>query len=85
VQHVQHIQHITTHTTRKTHVLFRPRSLIFEQEFKEQNNMSSKDKDKDNNSSSSSDSHDHLFKFIIIGDTGAGKSCLLRYFLEKKL
>jgi len=41
---------------------------------------------KDNNSSSSSSSseaHDLLFKFIIIGDTGAGKSCLLRYFLEK--
>jgi len=28
--------------------------------------------------------HDHLFKFIIIGDTGGGKSCLLRYFLERK-
>jgi len=25
-----------------------------------------------------------VFKFIIIGDTGTGKSCLLRYFLEKK-
>jgi len=30
------------------------------------------------------ESHDQLFKFIIIGDTGTGKSCLLRYFLEKK-
>ena len=28
--------------------------------------------------------HDLLFKFIIIGDSGTGKSCLLRYFLEKK-
>ncbi|GAB5360417.1 hypothetical protein AAMO2058_000626100 [Amorphochlora amoebiformis] len=27
---------------------------------------------------------DYLFKFVIIGDTNAGKSCLLRYFLEKK-
>jgi GTPase SAR1 family protein len=23
-------------------------------------------------------------QFIIIGDSGTGKSCLLRYFLEKK-
>jgi len=30
------------------------------------------------------ESHDQLFKFIIIGDTGTGKSCLLRHFLEKK-
>jgi Ras-related protein Rab-4B len=33
---------------------------------------------------SSSDAYDCLFKFIIIGDTNTGKSCLLRYFLEKK-
>jgi len=32
----------------------------------------------------SKDNHELLFKFIIIGDTGTGKSCLLRYFLEKK-
>jgi small GTP-binding protein len=32
----------------------------------------------------SQDNYDCLFKFIIIGDTGTGKSCLLRYFLEKK-
>jgi len=31
-----------------------------------------------------SDSFDYLFKFVIIGDTSAGKSCLLRYFLERK-
>mmetsp|Transcript_22133 Transcript_22133/g.39225 ORF Transcript_22133/g.39225 Transcript_22133/m.39225 type:complete len:203 (+) Transcript_22133:65-673(+) len=30
------------------------------------------------------ESFDYLFKFVIIGDTNAGKSCLLRYFLEKK-
>lgn len=28
--------------------------------------------------------HDVLFKFIIIGDSDSGKSCLLRYLLEKK-
>mmetsp|Transcript_39549 Transcript_39549/g.77801 ORF Transcript_39549/g.77801 Transcript_39549/m.77801 type:complete len:134 (+) Transcript_39549:37-438(+) len=28
--------------------------------------------------------HDLLFKFIIIGDSDSGKSCLLRYLLEKK-
>lgn len=28
--------------------------------------------------------HDTLFKYIIIGDTDVGKSCLLRYLLEKK-
>lgn len=32
----------------------------------------------------SGDAHDLLFKFIIIGDSNTGKSCLLRYFLEKK-
>jgi hypothetical protein len=25
-----------------------------------------------------------LLQFIVIGDTGTGKSCLLRYFIEKK-
>jgi len=30
------------------------------------------------------ETYDHLFKFIIIGDTNTGKSCLLRWFLEKK-
>ncbi|OEH77990.1 Ras family domain-containing protein [Cyclospora cayetanensis] len=28
--------------------------------------------------------HDYLFKFIIIGDAGAGKSCLLHQFIENK-
>jgi len=28
--------------------------------------------------------HELLFKFIIIGDSGTGKSCLLRYFLDRK-
>jgi len=32
----------------------------------------------------SADNYDYLFKFIIVVDTGTGKSCLLRYFLEKK-
>lgn len=30
------------------------------------------------------DTHDFLFKFIIIGDAGAGKSCLLHQFIENK-
>ncbi|PHJ15488.1 ras family protein, partial [Cystoisospora suis] len=30
------------------------------------------------------DEYDYLFKFIIIGDAGAGKSCLLHQFIENK-
>jgi len=30
------------------------------------------------------DQYDFLFKFIIIGDAGAGKSCLLHQFIENK-
>jgi len=30
------------------------------------------------------DQYDYLFKFIIIGDAGAGKSCLLHHFIEGK-
>ena len=30
------------------------------------------------------DSYDYLFKFIIIGEAGAGKSCLLHQFVENK-
>mmetsp|Transcript_99635 Transcript_99635/g.179832 ORF Transcript_99635/g.179832 Transcript_99635/m.179832 type:complete len:216 (+) Transcript_99635:66-713(+) len=30
------------------------------------------------------DKYDYLFKFIIIGDAGAGKSCLLHQFIENK-
>jgi len=30
------------------------------------------------------DQYDYLFKFIIIGDAGAGKSCLLHQFIENK-
>eukprot|EP01006_Ploeotia_vitrea_P045838 TRINITY_DN66973_c5_g2_i2.p1 TRINITY_DN66973_c5_g2~~TRINITY_DN66973_c5_g2_i2.p1 ORF type:complete len:223 (-),score=93.66 TRINITY_DN66973_c5_g2_i2:59-697(-) len=33
-------------------------------------------------SSSVAEKFDSLFKFIIIGDTGTGKSCLLKWFLE---
>lgn len=32
----------------------------------------------------SQDQYDYLFKFIIIGDAGAGKSCLLHQFIEGK-
>merc|ERR1711959_396683 len=41
-----------------------------------QNMTSEKDKDKDQ--------YDYLFKFIVIGDAGAGKSCLLHQFIENK-
>lgn len=30
------------------------------------------------------ESYDYLFKFILIGNTNCGKSCLLHYFLENK-
>lgn len=29
--------------------------------------------------------YDYLFKFIIIGDSGVGKSCLLLQFIENKI
>jgi GTPase SAR1 family protein len=28
--------------------------------------------------------YDYLFKYIVIGDTGVGKSCLLLYFVDKR-
>lgn len=31
-----------------------------------------------------SEKYDYVFKFIIIGDTGTGKSCLLHQFVEGK-
>lgn len=30
------------------------------------------------------DQYDYLLKFIIIGNSNSGKSCLLHYFLENK-
>lgn len=30
------------------------------------------------------ESYDYLFKFILIGNTNTGKSCLLYHFLENK-
>lgn len=30
------------------------------------------------------ENYDYLFKFIIIGDTNVGKSCLMMQFIEKK-
>ena len=30
-------------------------------------------------------SYDYMFKFIIIGESGTGKSCILHYFIENKL
>jgi GTPase SAR1 family protein len=32
----------------------------------------------------SGEKYDYLFKFIIIGDTGTGKSCILHRFVEQK-
>jgi len=29
-----------------------------------------------------SDSYDYLFKFLVIGSAGTGKSCLLHHFIE---
>lgn len=30
------------------------------------------------------DDYNYLIKFIVIGNSGSGKSCLLHYFLENK-
>lgn len=30
------------------------------------------------------DEYNYLIKFIVIGNSGTGKSCLLHYFLENK-
>ena len=30
------------------------------------------------------ENYDYLFKFIIIGNSNSGKSCLLHYFIENK-
>ena len=30
------------------------------------------------------DNYDYLFKFIIIGNSNSGKSCLLHYLIENK-
>ena len=34
--------------------------------------------------SGASEKYDYVFKFIIIGDTGTGKSCALHQFVEGK-
>ena len=36
----------------------------------------------DENSASLHDTYDYLFKFLVIGSAGAGKSCLLHQFIE---
>ena len=33
---------------------------------------------------SEDEAFDFLFKFILIGDTGTGKSCLLHQFIDRK-
>ena len=30
------------------------------------------------------DSHDFVFKFVIIGDSGVGKSCIMHHFIYNK-
>jgi len=36
----------------------------------------------DDSSSNLHDTYDYLFKFLVIGSAGAGKSCLLHQFIE---
>ena len=35
-------------------------------------------------SAPAADAHDYLFKLLLIGDTGTGKSCLLHQFIEHR-
>ena len=35
-------------------------------------------------SAPATDAHDYLFKLLLIGDTGTGKSCLLHQFIEHR-
>lgn len=30
------------------------------------------------------DNHDYVFKFVIIGDSGVGKSCIMHHFMFNK-
>ena len=39
---------------------------------------------KNTESTESNEKYDYVFKFIIIGDTGTGKSCALHQFVEGK-
>ena len=32
----------------------------------------------------SNDNHDYVFKFVIIGDSGVGKSCIMHHFIFNK-
>ncbi len=36
------------------------------------------------NENSSGENHDYVFKFVIIGDSGVGKSCLIHHFMFSK-
>lgn len=31
-----------------------------------------------------SENHDYVFKFVIIGDSGVGKSCVMHHFMFNK-
>jgi GTPase SAR1 family protein len=37
-----------------------------------------------NENSSHTENHDYVFKFVIIGDSGVGKSCLIHHFMFNK-
>jgi len=37
-----------------------------------------------NENSAQADNHDYVFKFVIIGDSGVGKSCLIHHFMFNK-
>jgi GTPase SAR1 family protein len=36
------------------------------------------------NADTSPDSTDYVFKFVIIGDSGVGKSCIMHHFIFNK-
>jgi GTPase SAR1 family protein len=36
------------------------------------------------NENFSGDNHDYVFKFVIIGDSGVGKSCIMHHFIFNK-
>lgn len=37
-----------------------------------------------NSLDNSTDNHDYVFKFVIIGDSGVGKSCIMHHFIFNK-
>lgn len=37
-----------------------------------------------NSIDNSNEKHDYVFKFVIIGDSGVGKSCIMHHFIFSK-